>query len=177
MRPEVTKIRNSQSRFLSRRRVLALSAGGFAGFALAGPVWAQGQTTDIMTAADAHAAALAGEVILVDIRRPDEWLETGIGEGAIGLDMRADEFVPSLVALRQSSPDKPIALICRTGNRSKFVVSALAGQGFPGLVDVAEGMAGGRNGTGWVPSGLPVYAGTEENVAARVTEILPCITC
>ena len=176
MRPEVTsKARSlsiSQSSPLSRRHLLTLAGAGIAGLALT-PAFAQEMPTEKISATDAHEKALAGEIILVDIRRPDEWAETGVGIGAIALDMRTDSFVPTLIALRQANPDTPIAMICRTGNRSQFVVSALSGQGFPGLVDVTEGMAGGRNGTGWLPTGLPVYAGTPENVAAKLTEAMP----
>ena len=35
-----------------------------------------------LTVAQAHEQALAGEILLVDIRRPDEWRRTGIGQGA-----------------------------------------------------------------------------------------------
>lgn len=173
MRPEDTFKRIK----LSRRRALMLGAAGFIGLTLTGQLHAQSvpeaEPTSIMTPTEAHDQALSGEVILVDIRRPDEWLETGVGEGAIALDMRTDEFVSQLVTLRRANPDTPIALICRTGNRSKFVVSTLAGQGFPGLVDIAEGMVGGRNGAGWVPTGLATYAGTPENIAAELAKQLP----
>ncbi len=168
MRPEVTSKTNS----MSRRRVLTLAGAGFAGLAMR-PAFAQDMPSEKMSATDAHEKALAGEIILVDIRRPDEWIGTGVGEGAIGLDMREDAFVPTLIALRQANPDTPIAMICRTGNRSQFVVSALSGQGFPGLVDVIEGMEGGRNGTGWIKTGLPIYKGTPENVAAKLAEAMP----
>jgi hypothetical protein len=32
----------------------------------------------------------------------------------------------------------------------------LAKNGVTGILDVSEGMAGGPNGKGWIPSGLPV---------------------
>lgn len=117
-------------------------------------------------------AARKGEIILVDIRTPQEWAETGIGEGAIALDMRAPDFVRSLVTLRKTYEDKPIAMICRTGNRSGYVVQTLAAQGFPGLVDVSEGMAGGPNGKGWLARALPVYPGTPDEIAPRLDAVM-----
>ena len=30
---------------------------------------------------DAHAQAVSGDIFLIDIRRPDEWARTGVGEG------------------------------------------------------------------------------------------------
>ncbi len=125
-----------------------------------------------MTPPEAHMAAVAGDIILVDIRTPPEWAETGIGEGAIALDMTQKDFVDSLVKLRKTFPEKPIAVICRTGNRSGYVFDALNKQGFPGLVDVSEGMAGGRNGKGWIPRGLPTYPGTKEEIEKRLNDMM-----
>lgn len=175
MRPEVTIFQASPT----RRSFLALGAGAFGAAFLAGPFTANAASDDIATEIglmkpdEAHKAALAGEIILIDIRRPDEWLETKVAEGAIGLDMREDNFVPTLVALRRANPEKPIAMICRTGNRTGYVTSALAGQGFPGLIDVNEGMQGGPNGPGWLKRGLPTYDGTLTNVAARRKALVP----
>ncbi len=179
MRPEVTIFGRAPFRTLSRRSFLAFGAATIVVPIIAGtgPVAAAGDQNapkvSYMTPDAAHRAALAGEIILIDIRRPDEWLETKVGEGAVGLDMREDDFVPALVTLRRANPDMPIALICRTGNRSGYVTSALAGQGFPGLVDVNEGMAGGANGPGWLKRGLPTYDGTPANVTARRKALLP----
>ncbi len=179
MRPEVTSRQHGPAPRLTRRRAITLGAGAAIGLAFAGPAMAQQASTpqtapfSLMTTQEAYDAAKAGDIILVDIRTPEEWRETGIGEGAIALDMRSDDFVKKLVALRVANPDTPIALMCRTGNRSQFATSALAGQGFPGLVDVQGGMVGSPKGKGWLENGLPVYAGTPENVAARLAEVLP----
>ncbi len=183
MRPEVTSRQQITQIRPSRRRALALAGAAMLAAALAASpatrLQAQQASTPgtapfyQITATEAYEKAQGGEIVLVDIRTPEEWAETGIGEGAIPLDMRADDFVKQLVALRRANPEKPIALICRTGNRSQFVVSALAGQGFPGLVDVSEGMAGGPRGKGWIPTGLPTVPGTPENIAAILAEKLP----
>lgn len=169
MRPEVTtsKMRQSRRGFLGLG-IAALSTTAFIGSGLTGAARAQ-SAADIgyMTPDEAHKAVLAGEIILIDIRRPDEWHQTNVAEGAIGLDMREESFVQSLLKLRQSNPDIPLALICRTGNRTGHVTTVLAKQGFTGLVDVNEGMAGGRNGPGWIKRGLPTYAGTLENVSEK----------
>lgn len=182
MRPEVTTKPLAQARTMSRRRALMVGIGAGMSALIGTPMLAQstnqapaqnGAPSAKMTATQAHDAALAGDIILVDIRTPEEWAETGIGEGAIPLDMRTDDFVRKLIALREANPSTPIAMICRTGNRSQFVVSALAGQGFPGLVDVSEGMVGGRNGRGWIPTELPVYESTPENIAAALEAVMP----
>lgn len=175
MRPQVTIFGSSQS----RRSFIRFGAAAVAVAVMTGPLPASAASDqsaakiDYMKPDEAHKAALAGEIILIDIRTPEEWLETKVGEGAIGLDMREENFVPTLVALRRANPDKPIAMICRTGNRTGYVTTALAGQGFPGLVDVKEGMVGGPNGPGWLSRGLPTYDGTLSNVAARRKSLMP----
>ena len=179
MRPEVTTFKTTPTRRSLLTRGIALL--GFASLGaprLALAAHAGGATADpaevtTMPADAAYEAAKAGEIFLIDIRRPEEWLETRVGEGAIGLDMRDEGFVPALVALRQANPDKPIALICRTGSRSNYVVTALAKQGFPGLVDVTEGMVGGPNGPGWLTRGLPTYPGDFATVVQRRLSVLP----
>ena len=111
---------------------------------------------------------------LIDIRRPEEWADTGIPDGAIALDMTQQEtFLKALVALRKADATKPIALICRTGNRSGRVIQILAKQGFPGLVDVAEGVAGGPRGKGWKPRGLPTYKADITEIMTRRDKVLP----
>lgn len=171
MRPRVTIFKTNPS------RRLFLAGGAALAGALALPAFGPARAADAapfttMAADVAHQKALDGEIILVDIRTPEEWAETGIGEGAIAINLRDRDFVQRLVALRQAFPDKPIALICRTGHRSGYAVTTLAGQGFPGLIDVSEGMAGGPNGTGWIPRGLPTYPGTPEEIRKRFEAVL-----
>jgi rhodanese-related sulfurtransferase len=126
----------------------------------------------VLSPQDAFDKAKSGEIILVDIRTPEEWAQTGIPEGAIALDMRAPEFVQTLAKLRQDNPETPIALSCRTGNRSNYAVTALTQQGFPLLVDAHEGIAGGSNGPGWLAANLPVYPGTADEIAKRLDAVL-----
>ena len=166
MRPHVT----TRPANTARRSFLA---GGlaFAMIALMSPDRANAEPKP-MTAPEAYEAAKAGEIVLVDIRRPEEWAETGIPEGAVALDMTAPDFVKQLVEIRKKFPKKPIAMICRTGNRSNYVTTTLDRQGFPGLIDVKEGVVGGRNGPGWLKRGLPVYAGTPENVKERLEALM-----
>jgi len=125
----------------------------------------------VISTPDAYVAAKAGNIILVDIRTPAEWKQTGIAEGAIALDMTDKSFLESLNKLRATYPDKPIALICRTGNRSGGVFDYLNKRGFADLMDVSEGMAGGPNGKGWIPRGLPTYAGNKAEIETRLNVV------
>ena len=56
----------------------------------------------------------------------------------------------------------PIALICRTGNRTTQVQRYLQSQGFTNVYNVKEGMAGSGAGPGWLKRGLPVETCTTQ---------------
>jgi rhodanese-related sulfurtransferase len=146
---------------LTRRGLFVL---GFAGIATGGAVAAQWYNVlaengaEALTPAQAHEAALAGALILVDIRRPDEWTRTGIGEGATPLDMRRSDFEDALLAASQGDPARPIALICARGVRSRRMSERLKAAGFTRIIDVPEGMLGSGAGPGWLGRGLPVVA-------------------
>jgi len=109
-----------------------------------------------ITAVEAHAAALRGDILLVDIRRPDEWEDTGTGQGAQRLDMRREDFVAQLTRLTDTSEGLPVALICARGVRSAWLANRLKETGFTRIIDVPEGMLGSPTGPGWLKRGLPL---------------------
>mgnify|MGYP001798245508 CR=1 FL=1 len=145
---------------LTRRGLGVLAAGGLVGGGVFAANWFNvGASLDgatLLSVQDAHDAALSGAVVLVDIRRPDEWATTGIGEGAVPLDMRRDDFVTALSALADGETAAPVALICARGVRSKRLSGRLAAAGFTNIIDVPEGMLGSGAGPGWLRAGLPV---------------------
>jgi len=113
-----------------------------------------------LTPTEAHALAVAGDIHLIDIRRPDEWSATGSGEGAVRIDMRDDDFEAQLLSVA-GDPSAPIALICAAGVRSSRLSNRLTAEGFSNIIDVPEGMTGGIYGPGWVNTGLPVVMDAE----------------
>lgn len=115
----------------------------------------------VVTPHEAHQAITDGTMILVDIRTPGELQSTGVAKGAWPLDMTDDQFGPRLLAVLERNPDHKVAIICRTGNRSGYLMGVLAKNGIAGVYDVSAGMAGGANGTGWIPAGLPVVPAAE----------------
>lgn len=140
-----------------RRRFLAAT-----GAALTFPGALMAETeTGILGAQEAHDRLADGRLILIDIRTPEEWIETGVAPGSWLLDMRERAFGGWIMATLERNPDHEVALICRTGNRTGMVIDWLKGNGVTGVLDVAEGMVGGPNGSGWIPSGLPVVAAQE----------------
>jgi rhodanese-related sulfurtransferase len=113
-------------------------------------------------AVEAQSRTAAGKLTLIDIRTPEEWRETGVATGAVRLDMNhpggPEGFAKAVLAQVGGNRNAPIALICRSGNRSGKVQRYLAAQGFTAVQSVAEGMAGSAAGPGWIPRGLPVTA-------------------
>ncbi|GIT92028.1 hypothetical protein JANAI62_24850 [Jannaschia pagri] len=143
---------------LSRRQILVGGAGAAFALTAAGVVYGRRDRFEgsEVTPPDALAAIRAGEILMIDIRRPDEWARTGIAEGAKPLDMRRDDFVEALADLTGGATDTPVALICARGVRSDRMSARLEEAGFTRIIDVPEGMLGSAAGPGWLARGLPV---------------------
>ncbi len=126
------------------------------------PMVAAGERVTTMAAVDAWHIVERGEVVLVDIRQPEEWAQTGMARNAIGISMVHPDgqqgFLRDLVTASGGRLDAPIVLICRTGNRTSQVRQALESIGFTNVSHIPEGMIGSRAGPGWIASDLPVDA-------------------
>lgn len=113
-----------------------------------------------LSAPDAYAQAQAGQLTLIDIRRPDEWRQTGVARDALRINMAhpqgAAGFVQQVAAEVDGDRNAPIGLICRTGNRSTHMQQALRQAGFTRVYNIKEGMVGSSAGPGWIKRGLPV---------------------
>jgi len=115
----------------------------------------------LMLAWGAHAAWAAGAVdvrqgatlqsqgtLLVDVRTPGEFAQ-GHAPGAVLIPL--DQIGKRLTEL--GGKDRPIALICRSGNRSGQAQGILEQAGFTKTVNVLGGM------NAWEQAGLPVVKG------------------
>jgi len=113
-----------------------------------------------ISAPDALAGAKAGKFRLIDIRTPQEWRQTGIAPGAAQIDFHRgpEAFLQEILQLVGGDKNAPIALICRTGNRTTQAQRFLQENGFTQVLNVKEGMAGSSAGPGWLRQGLPVDA-------------------
>lgn len=110
---------------------------------------------DIVDPPSAQAAAAEGEVLLVDIRRPEEWYQTGMAPDAVGVTWGEPDFVDGMRAAVEGDLTRPVVLICRTGGRTAQAMQVLRAAGFESVVHVAEGMIGSGYGPGWIARGLP----------------------
>ncbi|MEZ5478792.1 MAG: rhodanese-like domain-containing protein [Thiolinea sp.] len=96
-------------------------------------------------------------VTLVDIRRPEEWRETGIVPGSKLLTLfdangNADpHFFRTVTTIVPTS--QPIALICRSGNRTQVASQMLARSGgYATVYPLSNGILG------WQAEGRPLVA-------------------
>ncbi|WP_299553749.1 rhodanese-like domain-containing protein [uncultured Tateyamaria sp.] len=147
---------------ITRRGFGVVVGGCIVGGAVFASRWyniaAQAGVEGTLSTPDAYAAAKGGTILLVDIRRPDEWERTGIGEGAVPLDMRRKDFTDALLTHTGGRTDTPVALICARGVRSRRMSERLTAAGFTTIIDVPEGMLGSGAGPGWLKRGLPIVA-------------------
>lgn len=107
----------------------------------------------VLSAHEAHDAAKAGRLLLVDIRTQAEWADTGVPQGAIRLDAESAGFEVRLAGLRLDNQTKRIALIDRTGGLAATVQQKLSLRGWRDIVVVRGGMLGEA---GWLAERLPV---------------------
>jgi len=97
-------------------------------------------------------------VPLYDVRRPDEWRQTGVVEGSRKLTFvdangrLKPGFLDTLT--REVGKDEPLVLICRTGNRTDVLARHLVEKmGYSRVYNVRDGI------TRWIGDGRPVSRG------------------
>jgi rhodanese-related sulfurtransferase len=111
--------------------------------------WAQAAEVTRIAPGEAAKRVAQGEAVLVDVREPAEWAETGVAAPAVLLpksdfDRERRQWAPFLAENR----GKEIILYCHSGRRSGAVATVLAKEGY----QVAN--AGGFR--DWAAADLPV---------------------
>jgi len=119
-------------------------------FALTGAGHAVAQDLSAQTA---HRYSVPGKVLMVDVRRPEEWAETGVAPGAALITLQDTDFLDRLAAAAGGNKEAATAFICRSGVRSAAGKARAAG--YTNVYSVTGGMslAGG-----WIDAGLPLVA-------------------
>jgi rhodanese-related sulfurtransferase len=125
-----------------------------------------------LSASDASQRVADGELILLDIRRPEEWKETGIAKGAWPVSMHTPQFPQQLRAILDQYAPNEIALICATGGRTAYVADILEQNGISGVYDVSEGMLGNGTSVGWIENGLPIVTAEEAQIGYEASQEL-----
>ena len=91
-----------------------------------------------------------GRAVLIDIRTPAEWADTGVAQSARPIDMTSEGFVTDLKSVIAENPGRKLAFICRSGNRSGQLTAQLEASGLTNIIDVAGGTSA------WIAEGLPM---------------------
>jgi len=94
-------------------------------------------------------------VLIFDVRRQDEWLQTGVVKGSKLLTFvdGSGRIKADFLTRFTSTVDKndPVILICRTGNRtSKLARHLVENMGFTQVYNVRNGI------TQWIRDGQPI---------------------
>ena len=98
------------------------------------------------------------DVQVIDLRRLDEWQRTGVIEQSHRLTFfdkfggyNAEQWIEQAGLI--ADPNKPVALICHSGVRSKWVAQWMdKNTDYNTIYNVPDGMVG------WIEKGLPVVA-------------------
>lgn len=115
---------------------LLLIVGGYFVMALRGQ-----QFPENVTLADFSGAVLESDpdLLVVDIRTPEEWKQTGVVRDALLVTYTTPESFLEAVNTRKTAGQK-ITLICRSGNRSSNAARQIAELVEGDVIDVAGGM-------------------------------------
>lgn len=85
------------------------------------------------------------QLLVIDVRSPEEYAQDGHIPGSRLLPL------PQLGQRMNELPkDRPLAMVCRSGNRSGVACEQLAAQGYTNLQNLSGGMMG------WQMANLPV---------------------
>ena len=96
----------------------------------------------------AEVIASDSEVVVIDLRTPDEYA-AGIIDGAVNIDFYDTDFAAQLDSLDK---DVHYVVYCRSGNRSGQAMGTFADLGFAEITEVDGGIVD------WYAAGLPVVA-------------------
>ncbi|HTN65279.1 MAG TPA: rhodanese-like domain-containing protein [Burkholderiaceae bacterium] len=119
--------------------LLAIAASSVALDAAAAP-----QTVDVQQAA----ALQSGGALLIDVRETGEYAE-GHAPGSVLIPLgQLQQRLPEI----ESYKDKPVVLICRSGNRSAKALKQLQQAGFSAASNIDGGMIA------WKKAGLPIVS-------------------
>ena len=102
-----------------------------------------------LTPAEAARHVAEGKAVLIDVREPDEWSETGVAAPAVLLPMSDFNGAQKLwKPFLEKNAGKELILYCRSGHRAGAIGAKLAEQG-----KTVANAGGFRD---WAAAGLPV---------------------
>ncbi len=119
-----------------------------------------------------HLLSSNNDVLIIDVRTPDEWKNTGVVRGnnlCISIMQGANmEFNPNfMTTLKQhiANLNQPLLFLCRSGGRSAYAAKLAESAGFINVYNVIDGMEGSEAGKGWKAFDLPTMKWEESDAS------------
>ena len=101
----------------------------------------------------AHQRSTDGEVVLIDVRMPEEWHDTGRPLNSHGITLQDPEFENKLIALVSNDKSRALAFSCKTGGRSSQAAQKAVDAGHTDVSNVEGGFLA------WQAADLPIEQG------------------
>ncbi len=125
-----------------------------AALAICAPAFAQ---ATVKTMSSETFAERTAAVMLIDVREPGEWAQTGVPVDAKLISISRSDFIDAVLAETGGDKTSPVAVICKSGSRSVRAAQQLAAAGFTDVTNVTDGMMGRDGvGKGWMGVSLPM---------------------
>ncbi|WP_298958527.1 rhodanese-like domain-containing protein [uncultured Roseibium sp.] len=105
---------------------------------------------DRLSPRDAYEGSLRGDVVVIDVRTPNEWQATGSPKTSHRICKNDKDFEQEVLKLLEPAPETTLALSCLSGSRAKSAAKRLQKAGVKNLKIVEGGISN------WVKGGLPV---------------------
>jgi rhodanese-related sulfurtransferase len=131
------------------QKILTITVMSFSFLGLFGQTNNLFKTTDV---AEFEKAVADTAYVVLDVRTPAEHAEGYIPGTHLNIDVLEDDYTE--IALRNLPKDKPVALYCRSGNRSKNAARILAEHGYQ-VLELGTGFRG------WTAAGKEIEKPTE----------------
>jgi rhodanese-related sulfurtransferase len=103
-----------------------------------------------ITPQQAHQEVSSGNLILIDVREPNEWADTGCPESAYRIALQNHNFIEEVLNLVNNDKNASIAVSCKSGMRGDEAVNRLKAAKFTNVVNVEGGILK------WISEQLPV---------------------
>ncbi len=127
--------------------VVGYLEGGLEAWEAAGFPTAAGDVEDISPTTAYEMLSNGGNIQFIDVREPWEFNQ----ERPLGARLIPLGELPQ--RLEELDPERPVVLICNSGNRSQAAAAILGQNGFKKIYNVLDGIIG------WIDKGLPIESG------------------
>ena len=103
--------------------------------------------------AEAHDLTSKGAITLIDVRKPEEWNDTGRPVDSHGVTLQDPDFEVQVLQCMGNEKSKPVAFTCRTGGRSSEAAEKAKAAGHTDVANVKGGFLA------WAEAELPTDKG------------------